>query len=214
MVCCPRLATDCRRRKRRLRICNATGKHGWRRTIRTQLALWACFHWSKTCRSVSLIPSTGGKKVFKHRVGTLRSVVLDDAEADRLADLKDNELVLQSMPACLVIEISDGHEKPILFELKSEYVVWSRDPAGYFGGEYWKSRTVRERYRKLYFGVFVPGNLPTQLPRFTRSSRRVCRCRFDILRRMVATRGPTTWPELEIGETRKCARPRVDHRVH
>ena len=69
------------------------------------------------------------QKVFKHSSGVLRKVVLEDAEADRVAQLRDNEVVLQAMPACLVIEISEGHEQPILFELKSEYVAWSRDRA-------------------------------------------------------------------------------------
>ena len=63
------------------------------------------------------------KKAFKHSGGVLRSVVLEDAEADKVAQLTDNEIVLQAMLLCLVIEITEGHEEPILFELKSEYVV-------------------------------------------------------------------------------------------
>ena len=59
-----------------------------------------------------------------------RSVILEDTEVERLKHVHDCEVVLQSMPRSLTIEISEGHKTPVRFELKSDYVVWSRDPAG------------------------------------------------------------------------------------
>ena len=70
------------------------------------------------------------KKVFKHTAGILRKIELEDEEADRVLTCTDTEIVLQRMPTLLQIEISEGHDEPVLLDLKSEYVVWSRDVAG------------------------------------------------------------------------------------
>ena len=70
------------------------------------------------------------KKAFKHTAGILRKIVLEDEEADRVMTCTEPEVVLQRMPTLLQIEISEGHDEPVLLDLKSEYVVWSRDVAG------------------------------------------------------------------------------------
>lgn len=42
----------------------------------------------------------------------------------------ESEIMLQKMPTCLRIEITEGRDEPLLYDLKSEYVIWSRDVEG------------------------------------------------------------------------------------
>ena len=35
----------------------------------------------------------------------------------------DSEIVLQKMPTCLRVEITEGREKPLQYDLKSDYVI-------------------------------------------------------------------------------------------
>ena len=68
--------------------------------------------------------------IFKNTAGVLKKVVLPDEEGARVDACTDSEIVLQKMPMCLRVEITEGRDEPLQYDLKSEYVIWSRDVAG------------------------------------------------------------------------------------
>ena len=70
------------------------------------------------------------QKLFKNTGGRLKKVVLPGEEARRVSGCQECEVGLQKMPVCLRIEVTEGREEPLLYDLKSEYVIWSRDVAG------------------------------------------------------------------------------------
>ena len=74
----------------------------------------------------------------------------------------DSEIVLQKMPPCLRIEITEGRDAPLLYDLNSEYVIWSRDVAG-------NAKVKRRGFRLVpdfahtahgYYGDTVQGRSP------------------------------------------------------
>jgi len=70
------------------------------------------------------------KRIFKNTSGKLKQVVLPPDEAQRVQGCSDSEVVLQKLPVSLRIEVSEGLDEPLTFDLKPVYVIWSRDAAG------------------------------------------------------------------------------------
>ena len=70
-------------------------------------------------------------KLHKNTPGKLKGVVLDGDQLAMIQNSADSEVVLTRMPACLQIEIQVSEDaEPFVYNLKPEYVVWSRDGRG------------------------------------------------------------------------------------
>ena len=71
------------------------------------------------------------QKIFKNTPGKLKRIIVQQEQEEVLRQSGDSEIVLTKMPVSLQIEVlheSDG--KAFLFDLRPEYVIWSRDGKG------------------------------------------------------------------------------------
>ena len=70
-------------------------------------------------------------KLHKNTAGKLKAVVLDAEQEEMLRNTGDSEIVLTKMPVCLQIEVKVSEDADaFIYDLKPEYVVWSRDGRG------------------------------------------------------------------------------------
>ena len=91
---------------------------------------WGCCLWCTTCRFGLQIVSAPQNNCIKKTAGKLKNVTLDADQEAMVRNSNDSEIVLPKLPLSLQIEVTKSDGSTFVFDLKPEYVIWSRDGQG------------------------------------------------------------------------------------